>query len=152
MSPLSHLKMSPTCPHSSPTSFIFISLFKEKALNNNNKELEVDRKSVGKPGQNQERSSVFAVFKKVKFTSSAGLEAALSPNHSHRISDIFFSAFLYIRLTNLISLNVSFSDQVSHIDLCATFQKKKNCCNTLGASAICSWPHFFGVLSLMTLA
>lgn len=37
----------------------------EKALNNNNKELEVDRKSVGKPGQNQERSSVFAVFKKI---------------------------------------------------------------------------------------
>lgn len=82
--------MSPMCPHSSPTAFIFISLFKEKALNNNNKELEVDRKSVGKPGQNQERSSVFAVFKKVQFTSSAGLEAALSPNHSHRISDISF--------------------------------------------------------------
>lgn len=115
MSPLSHLNVTNVCPHSSPTSFIFISLFKEKALNNNNTELEVDRKSVGKPGQNQERSSVFAVFKKVHFTSSAGLEAALSPNHSHRISDIFFSAFLYIRLTNLISLNVSFSDQVSHI-------------------------------------
>lgn len=91
--------MSPMCPHSSPTPFIFVFLFKEKALNNNNKELEVDRKSVGKPGQNQERSSVFAVFKKVQFTSSAGPD----------------SAFIHIRLTNLISLNVSFSDQVSRL-------------------------------------
>lgn len=91
----------PPLPH--PALFLFLST--EKSLNNNNKELEVDRKSVGKPGNKQERSSVFAVFKKVHINSPAGLEAALWLNHSHRICDIcvFFLCILsYQTSKNLV--------------------------------------------------
>lgn len=79
--------MSPVCP---PLIFLFFFFFKEKALNNNNKEVEVDRKSVCKPGQKEERSSVFAVFKKVQITAG---EVALYPNHNH-IDTLFLHFFM----------------------------------------------------------
>lgn len=46
---------------------------KKKALNNNEKELEANRKSISEPGDTQERSSVLVVFKKVNDVSSVGL-------------------------------------------------------------------------------
>lgn len=68
MSPLSHVKVTSVPPTLPPHLSFFFFFFKEKAINNNNKEVEVTRKSVCKQGQNQERSSVFAVFKKVQNT------------------------------------------------------------------------------------
>lgn len=119
--------MSAVCPTLPTHLSFFCFFFKEKALNNNNK--EVDRKSVCKPGQNQERSSVFAVFKKVQMT--AGESGPLSkPQHHWNI----LLAFLHVRLRNLINPNVSFSRQILHLSWPLCRIPRKNC-HTLSRTA-----------------
>lgn len=52
--------------------FLFFSFFKDKKVLNNDKELEANGKLNREPEENQERSSVLNVFKKVSDVSSVG--------------------------------------------------------------------------------